>query len=76
MVSSQGFNNLNLLTDAAVPSGAAEASTSCTAVSRARALKPPGAGHRAVPAKSQGHGKLGVPEGQNRPLMSLQLFNL
>ncbi|XP_031171688.2 uncharacterized protein LOC116061557 isoform X2 [Sander lucioperca] len=43
--------------DAAVPAiTAAEISTSCDGVSRAKALKQPGANHRALQAKPKGHG--------------------
>ncbi|XP_034717012.1 uncharacterized protein LOC117937282 isoform X2 [Etheostoma cragini] len=44
-------------TDAAVPAiNAAEISTSCDGVGRAKALKTPGANHRALQAKPKGHG--------------------
>lgn len=50
----------HMLLDAAVPAiTAAEISTSCDGVSRAKALKQPGANHRALQAKPKGHGKLG-----------------
>ncbi|XP_045925416.1 flocculation protein FLO11-like isoform X3 [Micropterus dolomieu] len=42
--------------DAAVPAIAAETSTSCNTVTRARALKQPVTSHRAVPPKPQSHG--------------------